>query len=311
MDGLTQAAGAALILIAFVDVYLTVLQGGPVSLLSAWLSRGVWHTFRGIGQRLGRYKNRFLAYAGPTLIPAMITMWMMLLTVGFALVFLPVMGTKIVASSGETPVGFWPALYFSLMSLVTLGSGDIVANSNTYRILDTFGAVAGFSIATAAITYLMSVYSAVIRHNSFALSLHHASDDTGDAAELLARFGAGGNFSASQPSISAMADELITIIESLTDLEPSFVPDEVIEEHKRDENAEQLWRKDYRHALQRLQEEGIASAADPGAGEDHYVELRRMWQPHIVAFADYLLYDWSEIEPRRKGVALPRSPGMA
>lgn len=359
MDTLSQIAGIALIIVVFVDVFLTVLQGGPVSLISAWLARGVWWTFRGVGRRLGRKnRNRLLAYAGPTLIPAMITLWMTLLAVGFALMFVPVMGTSIVATTGETPVGFWPALYFSMMSLVTLGAGDLVANTNGYRLLDTFGAVAGFSIATAAITYLLSVYASLIQHNSFALSLHHASEDTGHAAELVARFGAGGSFTASLPSMSALASELIAIIEShhtyvvlryfrgsnpayalpriammvldstsfmlsaldqdeyqalirsttisqlwrggmqlLTDLEPSFVPEELVEEQEDENGPERQWRDHYCRALRRFQSEGIATAKDEQAGENRYIELRRNWQPHISAFADYLLYDWEEVSP--------------
>lgn len=358
MDFLTQFAGVALIIIALVDIYLTVLQGGSVSLLSTKLSKAVWWAFRTAGTHAGSYRNRLLSYAGPTLIPAIVFLWVSLLSIGFALFFLPVMGTRIVSASGETPTGFWPALYFSQTSLVTLGTGDLVATTNFYRLVDTFGAIAGFSIVTASFTYLLSVYNSLIRYNSFAMSLHHASEDTGDAAELIARFGAGGSFQTSESAMSALANELISINEShhiyvvlryfrgsnpayslprvamlvlnstslirsaldqdhfaafahstttsqlwrggmqlLTDLEPDFVPEDRVEGQKDTSELENVWRRYYRHALTKLEAEGIRTAVDPIAGEDHYVDLRRGWQPHISAFADYLLYENEEISP--------------
>lgn len=51
------------------------------------------------------------------------------------------------------------------------------------------------------------------------------------------------------------------------------------------------------HAVQRLQAEGIQTARDPNSGADHYVELRREWEPYVVAFAKYLAYEWDEVAP--------------
>lgn len=361
LDILIQLAGVTLVIAAFVDIYFTVLQGGSVSLLSTRLSKGVWWAFRSVGKRMNTKRNRLLSYAGPTLIPAIVLLWVSLLSIGFALFYLPVLGESIVASSGETPTGFWPALYFSQTSLVTLGTGDLVANSNFYRLSDTFVAIAGFCIVTSSLTYLLSVYNSLIRHNTFAMALHHASDDTGDAAELIARFGAGGSFQSSESAISALANELISINEShhiyvvlryfrgsnpayslprvamlvlnstslirsaldqdhfagltrsatasqlwrggmrlLEDLESDFVPEDRVDIHEDRPQPEDEWRRHYRQAVARLQKEGIRTAVDPSAGEDHYVDLRRTWQPHISAFADYLLYTEEEVAGERR-----------
>lgn len=51
--------------------------------------------------------------------------WVMLLIIGFALIFLPVLGTQIVASNGETPTA-------------------------PYRLLEVLGALIGFSVLTAS-----------------------------------------------------------------------------------------------------------------------------------------------------------------
>ena len=45
----------------------------------------------------------------------------------------------------------------------------------------------GFSLLTLALSYVLTVYSALGRRNTFALNVHHRTGGTDDAAELLAR----------------------------------------------------------------------------------------------------------------------------
>jgi hypothetical protein len=214
MDILSQIPGALIVFIALGDIYLTVLQGGSVSWVSGRLNRVVWRLFRGAAAILPRNRSRLLSYAGPTLVALNLITWVMLLVIGFALIFLPALGTQIVTSQGETPTGLWTAIYFSAMSISTLGAGDIVATTAPYRLLEVLGALIGFSVLTASLTYLMSIYSGLIRNNAFALSLHHASTDTGNSTELVARLGPGGDFSGGQQELSTIGMELVTLIKS-------------------------------------------------------------------------------------------------
>lgn len=214
MDTLSRTAGALIVFIALGDIYLTVLQGGSVSWVSGRLNRVVWRLFRGAASILPMNRSRFLSYAGPTLVALNLITWVMLLVIGFALIFLPALCTQIVASKGDTPTGLWTAIYFSAMSISTLGAGDIVATTAPYRLLEVLGALIGFSVLTASLTYMMSIYSALIRNNAFALSLHHASTDTGKSIEVVARWGPGGDFSGGQQELSTLGMELATLIES-------------------------------------------------------------------------------------------------
>jgi len=212
---LIQIGGLLIVLAILIDIYLTVLHGGKISLISGPYIRLIWWIFCRVSELVPRRRNRILSYAGPTLIPAIINMWAVMLSIGFALIFLPTMGIHIVAASGDTtPTGFWPALYFSMMSLVTLGAGDLVSNNNLYRIFDVLGAFAGFSVLTAAISYLMSIYSALTRHRSFALALQHATGDKGTSIDLITKLGAGGDFTISQSTMGTFATELISLIEA-------------------------------------------------------------------------------------------------
>ncbi len=62
----------------------------------------------------------------------------------------------------------------------------------------------------------------------------------------------------------------------------------------------------------RLEDEGIETALDRELGADLYVSLRRKWNPYVVALANYIEYEWSEIAPS-DGQALcsPRTSNKA
>lgn len=215
MNFFVQVVGAVLILLALLDIYLTVLHPRiESSLLSAKIAKGTWYCFRCIAQIFPKQRNQFLTYSGSTTIITIVVAWVLLLVIGFALIVWTGLGTAIQASQGQTPTDFATALYYSGYSLTTLGTGDLVPKTSTYRLLMFFQAALGFSIFTLTITYILSVYSALIRRNTFALSLHHRTNDTADAAELLARLAADNNLSSIQQDISNIARDLMSLLES-------------------------------------------------------------------------------------------------
>jgi hypothetical protein len=215
MKLLVQIVGVVLVTVSLVDIYLTVLfpRFGS-SLLSLLLGKAMWRCFRLIA-RIAPWKDEMvLAHSGPMLIIATVIVWVCLLIFGFALIIWPELGTTIQSSDGWTETDFMTALYYSGFSLTTLGTGDITPKGGFQQLLMILEAAVGFSIFTLTITYLLSIYSALIRRNTFALSLHHRSAGTADAAEILARLGSSGELSGVQQDISNMARDLINLLES-------------------------------------------------------------------------------------------------
>ena len=208
-----QIAGGVIILVALIDVYLTVLQGGAVALLSNHLNRMIWRTFRWTSAYVPS-RDAFLTYAGPTIIFATVGMWVVLLLVGFALVYWPALGDGVTASDGPTPSGFATALYVSGFSLSTLGTGDLIAQDDRYRLLMAFEAIVGFSVVTASLTYLLGVYNAITSNNAAAAWMHHATGDRGDSVQLLCHLGPGGDFNGARGTLSTMSHDLVEIVES-------------------------------------------------------------------------------------------------
>lgn len=212
---LLQLVGLGLVALALLDIYLTVLSPRlGTSLLSLPLMKKIWWLFRQTARLLPKQRQQLLFHAGPLMIVAVILVWVTLLAVGFALIVWPALGTEVQASQGQTSRDFWTALYYSGYSLTTLGNGDLIPQTEFYRFLTLVQAALGFSIFTLTITYLLSVYNALIQRNSFALSLHHRSDTTADAAELLARLMAGGSVDGLQQDLSNMARDLMNLLEA-------------------------------------------------------------------------------------------------
>ncbi|WP_424138226.1 potassium channel family protein [Roseomonas chloroacetimidivorans] len=215
MAWLIQAAGLALVALALADIFLTVLYArSGVGLLTLRLNRGTWRLFRWVAGLVLARRNRVLSFAGPTLVALTVVVWVALLTVGFALVVWPRLGTGIQASSGPTPTDFVTALYYSGYNLTTLGLGDLAPQTAFFRLLTVLEAAVGFSVLTLSLTYLASVYGALARRNAFALLLHHQSGGTADAAELLERLGPGGDFTGARQEISRFAAELLALLEA-------------------------------------------------------------------------------------------------
>lgn len=215
VNQLLPLLGMVLVIVALGDIFLTVLYArSGAGLLSDRLHKGVWRLFRYAARRLPRFKNRLLAFAGPLLLVFTALFWVALLLLGFSLIIWPTLGSGIRASSGPTPIDFATALYYTGYSLTTLGTGDLVPYTSFYRLLTVFEAAVGFSVLTLALTFFTSVYSALVRRNTFALGLHHRASGTADAAVLLTRLAPSGDFGSARSELSTMADELLNLYES-------------------------------------------------------------------------------------------------
>ncbi|MFL9459180.1 MULTISPECIES: potassium channel family protein [Nostocales] len=215
MKLLVQLVGAGLIVLSLLDIYLTVLfpRLGS-SVLSLHLGKVMWRLFRFVARIMPFKDEKVLSHSGPVLMIATVVVWLSLLLYGFALIVWTELGWSIQASDGQTETNFISALYYSGFSLTTLGTGDLTPKTDFQRLLTILEASLGFSVFTLTITYLLSVYSAITRRHTFALSLHHRSAGTADAAEMIARLGASGELNGVQQDVSNMATDVIDLLES-------------------------------------------------------------------------------------------------
>lgn len=206
--------GFALILVVLADVFLTVLYARMGNgMISHRLACWTWRAYRVIANPFPRHKDRILSFCGPTILVVMVSTWISILMLGGAFIIRPALGTSVQANQGPTPAHFSVALYLAGDALTTVGAGDISPKTGFYRLFYTFLSIIGISVLTLTVTYFLEIYNAIQSRNTYVVKLHHATNNTGDAAELLAGLGAGGDFKYGYSHISEMAAEVAELHE--------------------------------------------------------------------------------------------------
>ena len=165
-------------------MFQTVLLPSARGLLSHLWVRLLWSAARPLPGRLGR---RARQVAGPLSVVASVTTWLVMVWLGYALLFLPEvhsLGTSSdVVFEGSDLVA---ALYLSGTLLTTLGLGDVAAQTDGLRLLSVLEAAAGFAVFTAALGYLPAIYTVVSELRTSAESVSDLRATTPDrAADLL------------------------------------------------------------------------------------------------------------------------------
>lgn len=178
----TTIAGCLLVVWGLLEVFIGVLYPRA---LSGPLAGGLSHLSQRIAAAIWRSwpcrMRSAISLVGPVLVVAQVICWGLLLWIGFSLIAWPHLGESIVASGDrETPTDFFSAMYVMGFSLTTLGVGDMMPISSAMQLLMVAQAAIGFSFFTLVLSYVMSVYSALVSRNRLALSIECSTRCTGD-----------------------------------------------------------------------------------------------------------------------------------
>src|SRR5829696_3433739 len=131
------AAGFVLLALIIFDIYATVLHSsaryGPVG---ESLNRSVWRVARAAAFRLSRVnRHRLLNMVGPLLLPLLIVLYIVLLVLAFALVYYPHVPRGFTFGVENAERGWVDAVYFSGVTLTTVGYGDVMPRLTALRLL--------------------------------------------------------------------------------------------------------------------------------------------------------------------------------
>ena len=157
--------GSALVVLTFLDALSTTLwidnSAGPIS------SRLALWSWRATLALVGSDRHRMLSLMGPFVLSLIVILWVAMLWLGWTLIFSGDV-QSILHSSTNEPAD-WPArFYFVGYLLFTAGLGDYVPNGGIWQFLAVLTNLAGLLLATLAITYILSIISAVVQKRAFA-----------------------------------------------------------------------------------------------------------------------------------------------
>ena len=168
-DWVVTAVGAAVVLAALRDIFHTLWHPSGRGGLGRKVLAAVWRAGR---PRQGHRRVRVLA--GPLAMVVVVLAWVTLIVVGWTLIYWPHLDDGFFISEALQPNtrgGFLDALYVSMVTVATLGFGDIVPTEEWLRVAVPVQALLGFVLLTAAVTWVLQIYPALTRRRGLAIRL--------------------------------------------------------------------------------------------------------------------------------------------
>lgn len=168
MTAVASVAGVAVVLAVLRDVFHTLLHPGGRGRISTVLMRHVWRVCRRLGPRVARS-------SGPTVMAAVTVAWLVLIVIGWAVVYWPHLDTGFSYGPGLEPAlrnDLVDAFYVSVVTLTTLGFGDVVPTATWLRLAAPVEGMMGFAMLTAGVSWVLQVYPALAQRRAVALHVH-------------------------------------------------------------------------------------------------------------------------------------------
>jgi hypothetical protein len=160
--------GLAVVLATLRDIVHTLWHPSGRGGLGRTVLAAVWRAGRA---RQGHRRASVLA--GPLAMVVVVVSWVAAIVLGWTLLYWPHLeGFFISEELRQTSRGgFLDALYLSMVTVATLGFGDIVPTEEWLRIAVPVQALLGFALLTATVTWVLQIYPALTRRRALAIRL--------------------------------------------------------------------------------------------------------------------------------------------
>lgn len=147
-------------------LWTTLWVDGGAGPITRAVGQSLWSAFRSLRSA----RHTLLSAAGPTILVSTVFTWIALLWAGWTMIF-SADADAVISSTSEVPADLASRIYFIGYSIFTLGNGDFKPSGTGWQVLTGVAAGTGLLLVTLAITYLLSVVSAVVSARSFAVQV--------------------------------------------------------------------------------------------------------------------------------------------
>ena len=169
MEWVITVLGVGLVVVVVRDVFHTLFHPIGHGSIAPQVMKLVWRLLR-----LFPSDRRIASLTVPLGITAVIITWRVTAVLGWMLIYFPQMPNAVSYSSELNPAErneLIDSLYLSLVTVATLGFGDIVPTSPWLRVAAPLEALFGFMLVTAAVSWVLQIYPALHRRRVLALQL--------------------------------------------------------------------------------------------------------------------------------------------
>jgi hypothetical protein len=151
------------------DVFHTLFHPIGHGSIAPQVMKFVWWLLR-----LFHPDRRIASLTGPLGIALVVLIWGVLAAGGWAMLYFAQMPAGFAYSTELNPAArndVLDSIYLSLVTIGTLGFGDIVPTSPWFRLVVPLEALFGFMLLTAAVSWVLQIYPALHRRRVLALQL--------------------------------------------------------------------------------------------------------------------------------------------
>lgn len=168
-DWIVTIVGFVLVAVVVRDVFHTLFHPIGHGSIAPQVMKFVWWLLR-----VFRSDRRIASLTGPLGIALVVLTWGAIAVLGWAMIYYAQMPDAFSFSSELNPLhrnDVFDSLYLSLVTLGTLGFGDIVPTSPLLRLIAPIEALFGFMLLTAAVSWVLQIFPALHRRRVLALQL--------------------------------------------------------------------------------------------------------------------------------------------
>jgi len=169
MEWVATVVGALLVAVVVRDVFHTLFHPIGHGSIAPQVMKVTWRLLR-----LLPADRRISSLTGPLGIAMVVLTWGSLAVLGWALIYFAQMPEGFAFGSELNRAehnGLLDSLYLSLVTVSTLGFGDMVPASASLRLIAPLEALFGFMLLTAAVSWVLQIYPALHRRRVLALQL--------------------------------------------------------------------------------------------------------------------------------------------
>lgn len=168
-------SGILLFVLVTYDFFYTTLSGGGASFITRFVNQLSYKCLKFLAKSFGR---RLYNLSGMVVNVTALLVWVLLYWISLYLIYSSNPGA--IVNSNNIMADNWERLYFTGYTLSTLGIGNFKPISPAFELITSIFSFFGFIFFTTAMTYLVSVSSALIHKRSLALSIRNLGNTPED-----------------------------------------------------------------------------------------------------------------------------------